>query len=94
MTYSNPSEVPRDNGTSRLQHDQVRILQLNLRTGETKETDEMRSHPSERVYFVTGGTPKVYLSSGQAVEAEASDGRAQKIRSSDIRAIINESRRE
>ncbi len=82
-----------------LENDQVRVLQMDLKAGET---DETHSHPSETVYFVKGGKAKIHLPDGGVVEADIPDGhvmwneawthRVENIGSSDILAIIVEAK--
>ena len=54
-----------------LENDQVRVLQMDLKAGES---DVTHSHPSETVYFVKGGKAKIHLSDGGAMEADIPDG--------------------
>ena len=66
------------------------------------EKDEMHSHPSETVYFISGGKAKIHLPGGEVVEAEIPDGHVmwhegwthtvENIGASDIKAIIVEAK--
>ncbi len=99
MAYIDPVEVSPDSYKVLLENDQVRVLQMDLKAGET---DETHSHPSETVYFVKGGKAKIHLPDGGAVEADIPDGhvmwneawthRVENIGSSDILAIIVEAK--
>jgi mannose-6-phosphate isomerase-like protein (cupin superfamily) len=99
MTYIDPVEVSPNSYKVLLENDQVRVLQMDLKAGET---DETHSHPSETVYFVKGGKAKIHLPDGGAVEADIPDGhvmwneawthRVENIGSSDILAIIVEAK--
>ncbi len=99
MAYIDPVEVSPNSYKVLLENDQVRVLQMDLKAGET---DETHSHPSETVYFVKGGKAKIHLPDGGAVEADIPDGhvmwneawthRVENIGSSDILAIIVEAK--
>ena len=100
MTYIDPVQVAPSNYKVLLENDQVRVLEMNLRAGET---DEVHSHPAETVYFLSGGKAKIHLPNGETVEADIPDGhvmwneawthQVQNAGSSDIRAIIVEDKR-
>ncbi len=99
MAYIDPVEVSPNSYKVLLENDQVRVLQMDLKAGET---DETHSHPSETVYFVKGGKAKIHLPDGGVVEADIPDGhvmwneawthRVENIGSSDILAIIVEAK--
>ena len=98
MTYIDAIQVSPNNYKVLLENDRVRVLEMNLRAGEK---DEVHSHPSETVYFITGGKAKIHLPDGQTVDAELPDGhvmwneawthQVENVGSSDIKAIIVES---
>ncbi len=99
MAYIDPVEVSPDSYKVLLENDQVRVLQMDLKAGET---DETHSHPSETVYFVKGGKAKIHLPDGGVVEADIPDGhvmwneawthRVENVGSSDILAVIVEAK--
>ena len=100
MTYIDPVQVSPSSYRVLLENEHVRVLEMNLRTGEK---DEVHSHPNETVYFIAGGKAKIHLPDGAVVEAELPDGhvmwneawthQVENVGSSDIRAIIVEDRR-
>ena len=100
MAYIDPVQVSPSNYKVLLENDQVRVLEMNHKVGQT---DEMHSHLSETVYFIKGGKLKIYLPDGGSVEAEMPDGgvmwheewthKVENIGTSDIQAIIVESKR-
>ncbi len=100
MTYIDPVAVSSKNYRSLLENDDVRVLEMNLGSGEK---DEVHSHPAETVYFVKGGKARIHLPDGNAAEVDLPDGhvmwheewthQVENIGSSDIRAIIVESKR-
>lgn len=97
MAYIGPVEVSGANYEVMMENEQVRVLAMTLKAGES---DVMHSHPNETVYFETGGKVKVHLPDGGAAELEPPDGfvmwheewthRVENIGSTDIRAIIFE----
>ncbi len=99
MAYIDPVEVSPNNYKVLLENDQVRVLQMDLKAGET---DEVHSHPSETVYFIKGGKAKIHLPDGGVVEADIPDGhvmwneawthQVENAGSSDILAIIVEAK--
>lgn len=99
MTYIDPVQVSSDNYKMLMENDQVRVLEMTLKAGET---DVTHSHPSETVYFLKGGKVKIHMPDGGAMEAEIQDGhvmwhegwthQVQNLGTSDIRAIIVESK--
>lgn len=52
MPYIDPVEASPNNYKVVLDNDHVRVLQMDLKAGQT---DVTHSHPSETVYFVRGG---------------------------------------
>lgn len=82
-----------------LETDRVRVLEMNLKTGEI---DNTHSHPNEVVYFITGSKVRLHLPDGDTAEAEFGDGdvmthepwthQVQNIGSKDLKAIIVESK--
>ncbi len=99
MAYIDPVEVSPNSYKVLLENDQVRVLQMDLKAGET---DETHSHPSETVYFIKGGKAKIHLPDGGAVEADIPDGhvmwneawthQVENVGTSDVLAIIVESK--
>ena len=99
MAYIDPVEVSSKNYKVLLENDHVRVLQMDLKAGES---DVTHSHPSETVYFVKGGKAKIHLSDGGAMEADIPDGhvmwheewthRVENQGTTDILAIIVESK--
>ncbi len=99
MAYIDPVEVSPNSYKVLLENDQVRVLQMDLKAGET---DDTHSHPSETVYFVKGSKVKIHLPDGGVVEADIPDGhvmwneawthQVENIGSSDILAIIVEAK--
>ena len=100
MTYIDPVEVSPNNYRTLLENDRVRVLQMDLKAGET---DQTHSHPSETVYFVKGSKVKIHLPDGGAAELEIPDGhvmwheewthKVENIGTADILAIIVEDKR-
>ncbi len=99
MTYIDPVEVAGDHYSVMLENEHVRVLEMKLAAGEI---DNQHSHPSETVYFITGGKVKFHLPDGETAEAEVPDGgviwheewthRVENIGSTDIHAIIVEAK--
>ena len=97
MAYIDPVEASTNNYKVITEDERFRVLEMNLRAGEK---DEVHSHPSEAVYFITGGKAKIHLPDGQVVEADIPDGhvmlneawthQVENVGSSDIKAIIVE----
>ena len=54
-----------------LEDERVRMIEMKLPAGAT---DGAHGHPSEAVYFLTGGKLKLYLPNDEVVEAEIPDG--------------------
>ena len=99
MTYIDPVQVSSHNYRSLLENEQVRVLEMTLKAGET---DTTHSHPSETVYFIKGTKVKIHLADGDSMEAEIPDGhvmwheewthRVENQGTSDILAIIVEAK--
>ena len=97
MAYIDPVEVSPDNYKVLLENDQVRVLEMTLKAGES---DVMRSHPDETVYYERGGKVVVHLPDGGSAELEPPDGfvmaheawthRVQNVGTTVTRAIIVE----
>jgi hypothetical protein len=100
VNYIDPTKSSPANYRLLLDNDQVRVLEMNLKAGET---DVQHSHQDETVYFITGSTVRIHLPNGQSVEANLPDGHVmwheawthtvENIGSTDIRAIIVEDKR-
>ena len=71
MAYIDPVEVSSKNYKVLFENDHVRVLQMDLKAGES---DVTHSHPSETVYFVKGGKAKIHRADGGAMEADIPDG--------------------
>ena len=99
MAYIDPVQVAGKNYKSLFENDYVRVLEMSLKAGEK---DVTHSHPSETVYFITGGKLKIHLPDGGAVEADLPDGHVmwhetwthtvENIGATDVLAIIVESK--
>ena len=99
MAYMDPVKLSPDNYKVLLENDHVRVLEMNLKAGET---DNTHSHPDETVYFITGGKVKIHLPAGGAMEADIPDGHVmwheawthtvENVGSSDIKAIVVENK--
>ena len=99
MEYIDPVKVSPNNYKSLMENEQVRVLEMTLKPGES---DVTHSHPSETVYFVKGGKARIHLPDGGAMVAELPDGhvmwheawthRVENIGTSVIHAIIVESK--
>lgn len=100
MAYIDPVTASPKHYKTLMENDQVRVLEMTLRAGDT---DQQHSHPDETVYFVRGGKVKIHLPDGQAVEANLPDGHVmwheawthtvENAGGSDITAIIVERKR-
>ena len=98
MAYIDPVEVSPKNYRVLMENVHVRVLAMELKAGEK---DEVRSHPSETVYFIKGGKAKITLPEGGSMEVELPDGhvmwhegwthQVENQGRSDIKAIIVES---
>ena len=97
MAHIDPVESSPDNYKVLLETDRYRMLEMTVRAGTS---DNEHSHPSEAVYFVTGGKVRVHLGDGETMEAEFPDGgvmdhdewthRVANIGDTDIHAIVFE----
>ena len=97
MPYIDPVEVSGEHYKLHAENDEVRVLEMLVRAGES---DIEHSHPSETVYFISGGKVKIHLPDGQSDEAEIPDGfvmfhdewthRVENIGDTDVHAIIFE----
>jgi quercetin dioxygenase-like cupin family protein len=82
-----------------LENEHVRVLDMRVPAGES---DEVHSHPSETVHFLSGGKVRIHLPGGEAPEMEIPDGhvmwheawthRVENIGTTEIRAIVVESK--
>lgn len=99
MAYIDPVKSSPNNYKVLMENDHVRVLEMNLKAGET---DNTHSHPDETVYFLTGSKVKIHLPDGGAMEADIPDGHVmwheawthtvENVGSSDIIAIIVENK--
>jgi mannose-6-phosphate isomerase-like protein (cupin superfamily) len=70
MTYIDPVESSPNNYKVLQEDDNVRMLEMIVAPGES---DNLHSHPSEAVYFITGGKARVTVD-GEEMEMELPDG--------------------
>jgi len=70
MTYIDPVEVAGDHYSVMFENEHVRVLEMKLGAGEI---DVEHSHPSETIYFLSGGKIRFHLSDGEKNEVEVSD---------------------
>ena len=99
MAYIDPVKSSPGNYKVLMENDHVRVLEMNLKAGET---DNTHSHPDETAYFIKGSKLKSHLPDGGAMEAEIPDGyvmwheawthTVENVGSSDVRAIVVESK--
>ncbi len=97
MSYIDPVEASPANYKLLVENDRVRLLEMIVKAGEK---DEVHSHPSEMVYFISGGKARVHLADGDSMEAEFPDGgvmeheawthQVENVGDTDIHAIIFE----
>lgn len=95
--YIDPVKVSSANYRVVLEDEHTRILEMTLKAGES---DVEHSHPTEHVYFITGGSIKIHLPDGGVAEADIPDGhgmwheawthRVENVGKTDIRAVIVE----
>lgn len=100
MEYIDPVEASPENYKLLFENEHVRVLEMNLAAGNI---DQQHSHPSETVYFLSGGKVRFHLPDGETDEAEVPDGgvvwhepwthRVENIGDSDIHAIIVEAKK-
>ena len=99
MVYIDPVTASPNNYKTLMENEQVRVLEMTLKAGES---DQVHSHPSETVYFVKGGKVKIHLPDGGVMEADIPDGhvmwheewthQVENVGSSDVHAIIVEAK--
>ena len=99
MAYIDPVTASPNNYKTLMENEQVRVLEMTLKAGES---DQVHSHPSETVYFVKGGKVKIHLPDGGVADADIPDGhvmwheewthRVENVGSSDVHAIIVEAK--
>jgi beta-alanine degradation protein BauB len=70
-TMIDPVQVSPEHYRVMLENEHVRVLEMRVPPGMS---DETHSHPSETVYFVTGGKVRVHLPGGGEAELEIPDG--------------------
>ncbi len=97
MTYIDPLESSPDHCKLILETDKARLVEMRVKAGES---DNEHSHPSELVYFISGGKARIHLPDGNSMEADLPDGgsmaheawthRVENIGTTDIHAIIFE----
>ena len=97
LSYIDPVEALPANYKLLVENDRGRLLEMTVKAGEK---DEVHSHPSEMVYFISGGKARVHLPDGESMEAEFPDGgvmdheewthQVENIGDTDIHAIIFE----
>ena len=97
MPYIDPVEASPGNYKLLFEDEKHRVLEMSLKAGDK---DNEHSHPAEVVYFISGGSAKIYLPDGQVMEAEIPDGhvmaseawthRVENTGNTDIKAIIFE----
>ena len=71
MAYIDPVEASPDNYRVLLETDAYRMLEMRVPAGTS---DNEHSHPSEAVYFISGGKARVHLGGGETMEVEFPDG--------------------
>ena len=99
MDYIDPVVAAPNNYKLLMENDEVRVLEMTLKAGET---DNKHSHLAETAYFVTGGKLKIHLPDGDAMEADIPDGHVmwhepwthtvENLGDSDVKAILVESK--
>lgn len=99
MEYIDPTAVSPMHYKTLFENDMVRVLGMDLPAGQS---DEMHSHPSETVYFLSGGQARVHMPDGEAADVEFPDGhvmwhepwthRVENVGDTDIHAVIVESK--
>ncbi len=97
MAYIDPIASSPANYKLLFEDEKHRVLEMSVKAGEK---DNEHSHPTEVVYFISGGSAKITLSDGQVMEAEVPDGHVmaseawthtvENTGTTDIRAIIFE----
>ena len=71
MAYIDPVKAAPDNYKLLFEYDTRRILEMSLKAGQK---DNEHSHPSEVVFFISGGSARISMPDGQSMEAEIPDG--------------------
>ncbi len=99
MPYIDPVQASPNNYKTLMENEHVRVLEMSLKAGAK---DNQHSHPSETVYFISGGKVKIHLPDGNVMEADIPDGHVmwheewthtvENVGSTDIRAIIVETK--
>ena len=99
MDYIDPVMASPNNYKTLFENDQVRVLEMNVKAGQS---DITHSHPSETAYFISGGKARIHLPDGSNMEAEMPDGfvmyhdewthRVENLGNTDIKAIIVENK--
>ena len=99
MAYIDPTEVSPNNYKTLWEEGNRRVVEMTLKAGES---DIEHSHPSEVVYFITGGKLKIHLEDGATMDAEFPDGfvlphdpwthRVENVGATDVRAVIFETK--
>ena len=99
MAYIDPTEVSPDNYKTVWEEGNRRVVEMTLKAGQS---DIEHSHPSEVVYFITGGKVRIHVEGAENMEADLPDGfvlpheawthRVENIGTTDIRAIIFETK--
>ena len=99
MQTIDPVEVSPANYKVLLENEHVRVLDMNVKPGES---DKEHSHPSETVYFAKGGKLKIHLPDGKSMDVEVPDGhvmwheawthRVENVGTTDVHGIIVESK--
>ena len=92
-----PVEVSPEYYKALFENDTVRVLEMRLPPGSE---DQMHEHPTETVYFVSGGNFKITLPQGEVLQKEVIAGevmfheawthRVKNIGTSEVQAIIVE----
>jgi quercetin dioxygenase-like cupin family protein len=99
MGYIDPVHASPRNYRLLLENEHVRVLEMNLRSGQR---DERHSHPAETVYFVKGGKARISMEDGGSADVDLPDGhvmwheawthQVENLGTSDIYAVIVESK--
>ena len=97
MAYIDPCDVSPNYYKTLFDNETLRVVEMTLPAGHK---DPQHSHPSETVYFISGGNVKIHLPGGDAMEADIPDGHVlwheewthtvENIGDTDIHAIIFE----
>lgn len=97
MRYVDPVQVSPGEYRTVLEDGGVRVLEMVIPPGVS---DVEHSHPTETVYFISGGKARIHLPDGSADELEIPDGmamrhppwthRVENVGDTEIRAVIFE----